>query len=106
MAFTLLQIDFPVEGPWGNEMAIAYTDLAYHLAHTPGLVWKIWTENPDTKEAGGIYLFENEALAEAYLKEHTIRLQSFGIHSIRAKKFAVNQVLTEITRGSIPISVS
>jgi hypothetical protein len=102
MAPTLLQIDFPVNGPWGPEMATAYMDLAHQLSQTPGMLWKIWTENPDTKEAGGIYLFENEASADAYLQEHTVRLHSFGIENIRAKKFQVNQALTEITRGYIP----
>ncbi len=104
MALTLLQFDFPVSGPWGNEMAIAYTELAYQLAQTPGLIWKIWTENPKTQEAGGIYLFEDEASAERYVQEHTARLQSFGIKDIRARRFAVNQPLTEITRGNIPVA--
>lgn len=104
MALTLLQFDFPVAGPWGNEMAIAYTELAYQLAQTPGLIWKIWTENPDAQEAGGIYLFEDEASAERYVQEHTARLQAFGIDNIRAKQFTVNQPLTKITRGYFPVT--
>jgi hypothetical protein len=106
MALTLLQFDFPANGPWGDEMAAAYAGLAQHLAQTPGLIWKIWTENSETNEAGGIYLFADEASADNYVREHTLRLQSFGITDIRAKKFAVNQSLTEITRGPILTAAS
>jgi hypothetical protein len=106
MALTLLQFDFPATGPWGDEMATAYAGLANQLAETPGLIWKIWTENAETNEAGGIYLFTDEGSADNYVKEHTLRLQSFGITNIRAKKFAVNQALTEITRGPILAAAS
>lgn len=51
----------------------------------------------------GIYLFEDEASAERYVQEHTARLQSFGIKDIWARQFAVNQPLTQITRGNIPV---
>lgn len=97
MAPILLQIDFPTEGPFGEEMSEAYAELAQHLAKTPGLIWKIWTENEQTKEAGGIYLFSDESKAKAYLEEHTARLQSFGIQQIRAKIFTVNEPLSEVT---------
>lgn len=97
MAPILLQIDFPTEGPFGEEMSKAYAGLALHLAQTPGLIWKIWTENEKTKEAGGIYLFSDESKAKAYLEEHTARLQSFGIQQIRAKIFNVNEPLSEVT---------
>lgn len=98
MSYKLLQIDFPTQGPWGQEMTTAFSELAAHIAKTPGLIWKIWTENEKTNEAGGIYLFENEDDARSYLKEHTARLESFGIQNIRAKIFDVNEPLSEITR--------
>lgn len=101
MVRQLLQIDFPAKGPWGEEMASAYVGLAETIARAPGLIWKIWTENPETKEAGGIYLFEDEASLAAYLEEHTARLKSFGVTQINAKRFAVNEPLTKITRGGM-----
>lgn len=101
MAVKVLQIDFPTEGPWGDEMSKAYADLATHLAKTPGLLWKIWTENEKTNEAGGIYLFEDEASAKNYLTEHTARLQSFGITKIRSKIFDINLPLSEVTKFRI-----
>lgn len=97
----LLQIDFPMEGPWGEEMSKAFEGLAQSIADEKGLVWKIWTENAATKESGGIYLFDNEADMERYLEMHTARLASFGIINIRAKKFDVNVPLTMIDRGKL-----
>lgn len=96
----LLQIDFPTEGPFGEAMSEAFKELAQSIQQEPGLIWKIWTENKETKEAGGIYLFENEALLKQYLDMHTQRLQSFGISNIRAKIFDVNEPLTVITKGA------
>ncbi|TCS96996.1 monooxygenase [Hazenella coriacea] len=101
MSVKLLQIDFPTEGPWGEEMSKAYADLATHISKTPGLLWKIWTENKKTGEAGGIYLFEDEASARSYLAEHTARLESFGIQNIRSKIFDINSSLSEITKFNI-----
>jgi hypothetical protein len=49
---TLLQIDFPSHGPWGEDLTKKVTDLAHHLSRTPGMVWKIWTENSRTGDCG------------------------------------------------------
>lgn len=98
---TLLQIDFPMSGPWGDEMATAFADLARLISETPGLRWKVWTESEATGEGGGIYLFDDERSARSYLEEHTKRLEGFGISGIRARVFDVNEPLTEITRGPL-----
>ena len=37
-----------------------------------GFHWKIWTENEETKEAGGIYVFEEKQDAEKYAEMHKI----------------------------------
>lgn len=100
MALTLLQIDFPANGPWGDAMAAAYSSLAAVIAETPGLLWKIWTEDEATQCTGGVYLFVDRPSAESYLAIHTARLASFGITNIRAKLFAINAPLTAITRGT------
>ncbi|MGC5328057.1 monooxygenase [Brevibacillus sp. SYSU BS000544] len=99
MTQKLLQIDFKMEGPWGQQMAAEFEGLANMISHKEGLLWKIWAENEQTKESGGIYLFVDQAACERYLEEHMPRLQSFGITDIRAKIFDVNEALTKITRG-------
>lgn len=97
----LLQIDFPYEGPFGVEMAEAFGSLAESIAQESGLIWKMWTENNETNEAGGIYLFEDKSSAESYLKMHTARLESFGVRNIRAKLFMNNEQLSKITRAPL-----
>ncbi len=98
---TLLQIDFPFQGPFGTEMATALAGLAADIAAEPGLLWKIWTENAATGEAGGVYLFADEARARAYLAKHGERLRAFGITGIDAHVFDVNDALTRTTRGPL-----
>ena len=98
---TLLQIDFPMPGPWGEEMAAAFGDLAGIIGRAPGLRWKIWTENEEESIGGGIYLFEDDESAKAYLEEHTARLEGFGIAEIRAKVFDVNESLTALNNGPL-----
>jgi hypothetical protein len=101
VALTLLQFDFPSQGPWGPAMAEAYGPLAEQIAAAPGLLWKVWTENAETGEAGGIYLFADAASAAAYRELHTERLLSFGITQINVKSFTVNEALSQVTRAPL-----
>jgi len=94
----LLQVDFPFQGPWGDEMAAAMEGLAQDIAAEPGLTWKIWTENAATGRAGGIYLFATAEAAAAYAEKHLARLGSFGITGIVAHQFDINTPLSRITR--------
>ena len=103
---TLLQIDFPSNGPWGDDLATMAKDLAHHLNETPGMVWKIWTENSRTGDCGGVYLFVDEASANNFLKEHLPRLDSMGIKSVRAKVLDVNEKLSQITRAPVSATVA
>ncbi len=97
----LLQMDFPSPGPWGAEMTTAYTDLARDIAATPGLRWKLWTENRDGGQAGGVYLFDDETAAVNYRDRHTTRLAGFGLTDIRAVLFTVNPSLSGITHAAL-----
>lgn len=92
----LLQIDFKMKGPWGEEMTKGFNELAEDIATEKDLIWKIWTENEANEEGGGIYLWENEEALDRYLIKHTARLNSFGITEINSKKFDVNVPLSEI----------
>ena len=95
----LLQVDFPYQGPWGEEMATAMSGLAQSIAQEPGLIWKIWTENEAEGRAGGIYVFDDAAAAAAYRDKHAARLGAFGITGIVARSFDVNGDLSAITRA-------
>ncbi|XDZ51338.1 monooxygenase [Neisseriaceae bacterium CLB008] len=97
----LLQIDFPTDGPFGAEMSAAFKELAQSIATEPGMIWKIWTENAATQEAGGVYLFADLASLERYLSMHTARLTSFGVTGIRSKIFDVNEPLSALTHFTL-----
>lgn len=99
---TLLQIDFPFDGPFGEAMAEQLAELAASIAQEPGLIWKIWTENAEESAAGGIYLFNDESSALAYLHKHQERLKGFGIPEIRARVFSVNGSLSAATYAPLP----
>ncbi len=97
----VLQVDFKMDGPFGDEMAVGFSDLAKSINEEEGFLWKIWTESPETNEAGGIYIFETKETAEKYMDMHSKRLAGFGINNVNAKIFAINSKLTEITKGPI-----
>ena len=95
----LIQVDFKYNGPFGKQMSEAMADLAKDIATEEGLEFKIWTENEQTKEAGGIYVFNNLEDANRYLDKHTKRLQSFGIKNINSKIFNINEELSVLSKA-------
>lgn len=96
----LLQVHFDFDGPFGEEMSNSLVELAQSINQEPGFIWKIWTENANTKEGGGIYLFENEETAQAYLEMHSARLKAFGVNEVVGKIFDVNVPLSKINKGT------
>lgn len=95
----LLQIDFPFNGAMGEEMSEAFKELAESIRDEKGLIWKIWTQNEESKEAGGIYLFSDIESAKKYMQMHIERLGGFGVKDIRAKLFEVNEPLSKICKA-------
>jgi len=97
----LLQVDFDFTGPFGDAMSEALADLAASINQEPGLIWKIWTESEKDQLGGGIYLFEDETSANAYLTMHSARLKAMGITDIRGHIFDVNVALSSINNAPI-----
>ena len=94
---TALLFRFPFAGPWGEELAQASQALASDIANQEGLVWKIWLEDRETEQAGGIYLFEDAAAASRYREKHERRLASMGLTGVRVDSFSVNTELSVLT---------
>ena len=94
---TLVVFEFPSQGPWGQQMAAAYRELAEDIAREPDLVWKAWTEAPDRSVAGGVYLFETPDGAQAYTAKHAARLKEWGITEIDVRQFEVSPTLSAVT---------
>ncbi|MGR4048039.1 monooxygenase [Kosakonia cowanii] len=101
MANTLLQIHFNFTGPFGDEMSRLLVALAESINQEPGFRWKVWTENAQALEAGGIYLFDSEANAQGYMNKHMARLKQFGATNITVKLFNVNEPLTRLNHGQL-----
>lgn len=74
--------------------------LAHSIAEdTPGLVWKIWTEDAAAGRAGGLYAFTTRGDALAYQAMHAGRVAARGATDIRATLWQINTELSVITRG-------
>ena len=97
----LVSFTFAYPGPFGDAMSSALEELAKSIAEEPGLVCKIWTENAETQEAGGVYLFDDAETAAAYTTMHTARLAEMGVANPEVKVFDVNLPLTHITGGPV-----
>ncbi|MGC3871863.1 monooxygenase [Halomonas sp. GXIMD04776] len=95
----VLQIHFPFQGPFGEEMAEAMQALAHSINDEPGFRWKLWTEDSAAQLAGGVYLFDTRDQAESYLEKHSQRLKEMDIDGIQAWVFEVNEALSTINRG-------
>lgn len=69
----------------------------------PGLRWKIWLMNAAQGEAGGVYLFDDEPSAEAFLTGPLIAgLKSQpGLTNLTAKAFDVMEAETALTHGPV-----
>jgi hypothetical protein len=97
----MLVFDFPFEGPWGQEIAAELEGLAQDISKEKGLVWKAWTENPETKRAGGVHLFDDRQAAMRFRDKHLARLQGLGLKDIFAQMYEVNLPLSAITRAPV-----
>lgn len=94
--------EFPPEGPFGEEAKEAYAPRGDDIAAEPDLIWKVWTEDPQRKVAGGIYLFKDQASAQAYTEKHSKRLRDFGVTGeITAVGYEVNEGLSEVTHAAL-----
>jgi hypothetical protein len=96
---TLLQFDFAFAGPWGGDLERACEGLAADIAAQPGLLWKLWGENPETGRASGVYLFGTPEDAEVYIARHVPRLAAFGVTDPGLSRFTLNAPLSRVTRA-------
>jgi len=74
---------------------------AKSIANVKGVLWKIWMTNEAEKSAGGIYLFEDDASLQAYLKGEVIARMKSNLSDFEAKVFDILPESTKITRGPV-----
>jgi Putative mono-oxygenase ydhR len=75
--------------------------IAHVMLSVPGLEWKLWIANPETRSAGGIYLFRDEASAAAYLDGPVIAALrgNPSVREVRAHVYVVADDLSRRTGG-------
>jgi hypothetical protein len=103
----LLQVNLTFSIPRA-ELEAAWLQAAQPVADAPGLRWKIWLMNEAEHEAGGIYLFESEGAAQAYLDSPIVAAlkASPAVSHISARLFDVLESHTAITRGPVTPEIS
>jgi hypothetical protein len=102
MSQKILQINFQLSVS-AKDYEQACLPAAQPIADTPGLRWKVWLMNEADHEAGGIYLFDNEASVQGFLAGPIVEAVKSNpvITDISAKTFDVMETLTAITRGPV-----
>ncbi len=107
MPSRIMQLNFKFSVS-GSEYEQAVSSLANDFANVPGLRWKIWMINEAEREAGGIYLFEDEASVKAFLEGPlAAKVTSHpALSDFSVKQFDVMEKVTAITRGPVKEGVS
>lgn len=99
MSLKVLQINYRLSGSRA-EYEQENRPYAEPIGDTPGLRWKIWIVNEDRAEAGGIYLFEDQAAVQAFV-DGPIIAEMKGDPTLSIKVFDVVDELTAVTRGPV-----
>jgi hypothetical protein len=102
MAAKILQINFKLNIS-KEEYLQAANALVDGISAVDGLRWKVWIMNEAEKEAGGIYLFEDEATLNAYLQGEIVAQVAAhpGLSDISVKQFDVMDDVTATCRGPV-----
>lgn len=81
----------------------AVSPLAEKFAAVAGLRWKIWIINESESEAGGIYLFEDEASLKTFLEGELAATVSNhpALSNMSVKQFDIIDGITATTRGPV-----
>jgi hypothetical protein len=103
MTKQILQVNFKLregmdlESPEGQQIMEKWIK---ETTQFPGLIWKIWIDNEERGEYGGIHLFEDEQSLENYLNSDSMA-QTKTMRDVSIKKFSIAEEPTRMTRGPI-----
>ena len=100
---TVLHLRFKLRVP--PHVLLAHSrEAATIIASAEGLIWKIWVLQEEGFEMGGMYLFANRAMAEAYLNHpvtQAVRSNS-AVVSTESQLWDVESSLSALTRAPLP----
>ena len=106
MAEKLLQINFGLNVAPSEYDAICHS-VADAFAKVPGLRWKLWFQDAGRREAGGIYLFENQPALDAFLASDLAKTVAThpALRDVTVRPSDVMPALSAITRAPIAATV-
>jgi hypothetical protein len=102
MSKTIVQINFNYDLA-EEELKEGAKKLVQPVQQVPNLVWKTWIVNDQEKLTGGIYLFENEEAAKAYVEGPLIdQLRNSPVFkNLSIKLFDIMEDQSKATRAPI-----
>ena len=102
MAHQILQVNFKFNVP-REQFEDNASSVAQAFAEVPGCVWKVWLMNEEASEAGGIYLFADEAAVENYRASPLIAavLSNPALSDFSVKQFEVLEEISRVTRAPL-----
>ena len=77
--------------------------MAQDFAEVPGCLWKVWLMNETDNEAGGIYLFADEASVESFKNSPLVAsvLSHPALSDFSIKEFEVLDEISRVTRAPL-----
>lgn len=94
-------ISFSLKGMSDDEFRRHSEAVAPAFAELPGLVCKYWLANPEINTYGGVYVWKDQRVLEAYAESDIYRgtLENPGFEDVTVKDFPILEKPTGLTRG-------
>jgi Putative mono-oxygenase ydhR len=107
MAQQILQVNFKFNVP-REQYENTVSPMAQGFAEVPGCVWKVWLMNEQESEAGGIYLFADQASVETFKGSPLVAsvLNHPALSDFSIKQFEVLEGVSRVTRAPLGASVA
>jgi Putative mono-oxygenase ydhR len=107
MSVKVLQINFKFSVP-REAYEQTVSPMAGDFAAVPGCRWKIWLMNEAENEAGGIYLFDDEASLSTFLGSPLVAAVTShpALSDFSVKQFDALEAISKVTRGPIEKAAS
>ena len=101
----ILQINYCFQNMTRAEWEQRYTDATGRkFLSVDGLIWKIWLDGLEANRVGGIYLFETQAQAEAYVAGPIVAGMKANpdVAQLETRVFNVRDRMSAITHAPVP----
>ena len=102
MSHQILQVNFKFNVS-RNDYENTVAPLADNIAKVAGCQWKIWLMNEKDKEAGGIYLFEDQKTVEQFKASPLVAavLSNPALSDFSIKQFEVLEDISAVTHAPL-----